>query len=134
FEYPYGFRGGAATSAINGSGAPVTSTRPLQPSNERKVFFTNFEYNFTERTTGYLQARYARTDSDNRNLQTTGTYCARFDTQGQASSFAPVGSLLYYTQVFAGSSPFSSLQTIDGMPYPPDNAVRSSQFSNNLPQ
>ena len=26
----------------------------MRPSNERKVFFTNFEYDFTERTTGYV--------------------------------------------------------------------------------
>jgi outer membrane receptor protein involved in Fe transport len=133
-EYAYGYRGGASTQAINGSGLPVTSTQPLQPSNERKVLFTHFEYNFTERTSGYLEARYANTEALNRNQQTTGTYCARFDTQGQASSFAPAGANLYYSQAFTGSSGFSSVLTQDGQPYPPDNAVRSSQFANNLPQ
>jgi len=133
-EYAYGYGGGTSTQAMNGSGLPVTSTQPLQPSNERKVFFTNFEYDFNERTSGYLQARYANTEALNRNQQTMDTYCARFDTQGQASSFAPAGALLYYTQAFTGSSGFSSVLTQDGTPYPPDNMVRSSQFGTPLPQ
>src|SRR5690606_39185583 len=128
-NYAYGYRGGASTSAVNGSGLPVTSTQPLQPSNERKVFFTNFEYDFSERTSGYIQARYANTEALNKNQQTTGTYCARFDTQGQATSFAPTGGVLYFTQPFA-----NGLFTAEGAQYPPSEMVRSSQFTSNLPQ
>jgi outer membrane receptor protein involved in Fe transport len=127
--YTYGFGGGTATQAINGSGAPVTSTQPLQPSNDRKVFFTNFEYDFTERTSGYVQARFANTGAVNKNQQTMDTYCARFDTQGQTSSFAPNGAVLYFTQPGA-----NGLFTYEGEQYPSSSQVRSSQFTSNLPQ
>jgi outer membrane receptor protein involved in Fe transport len=129
-EYPYGYRGGASTSVVNGSGQPVTSTQPLQPSNERKVFFTNFEYDFNETTSAYLQARYANTEALNKNQQTSGTYCARFDTQGQASSFAPAGAMLYYTQ---NPGTGNSVQTPDGQNYPGDFVpTRSTQLGTTL--
>jgi hypothetical protein len=98
-EYAYGFRGGASQagafpSVPNGSGNLVTSTSTLLPSNERRVLFSNFEYDFTDTMTGYFQARYANTQASNRNLQTTGNYCARFDSPGQESTFAPPGAVL----------------------------------------
>jgi len=111
-EYAYGYRGGASTSVVNGSGDLVTSTSTLLPSNERKVFFSNFEYDFTDSMTGYFQARYANTEAENRNLHTTGTYCARFDSPGQASTFAAPGAVLYYTQNA------TNIVVYNGQPYP----------------
>src|SRR5690606_9447570 len=124
-EYAYGYRGGAATSVVNGSGDLVTSTQTLVPSNERKVLFSNFEYNFTENTTGYLQARYANTQAENRNLHTTGTYCARFDSPGQPSTFAAPGDVLYYTQHGYG------IVLLNGQPYPAgDIPLRDQRLGN----
>lgn len=123
-EYAYGYRGGASTSAVNGSGDVVTSTQNLLPSNERKVLFSNFEYNLTERTTAYLQARYANTRAENRNLQTTGTYCARFDSPGQASTFAPAQAVLYYTQNA------TNIVMADGQPYPSADKLRDTRLVN----
>src|SRR5690606_6441829 len=123
-EYAYGYRGGASTSVVNGSGDLVTSTQTLLPSNERKVFFSNFEYNFTERTTGYFQARYANTQAENRNLHTTGTYCARFDSPGQASTFAPAGAELLYTQNS------NAVVLLDGQPYPGEDRLRDPRLGN----
>jgi outer membrane receptor protein involved in Fe transport len=82
-EYPLGFRGGTGANAMNGDGPLATWNTVMRPSNERKSVFTNFEYDFSSRTTGYVQARYARTDALNRNAYTTGNYCVRFNTQGQ---------------------------------------------------
>src|SRR5690606_5187741 len=50
--YPYGFRGGTGQNTANGDGPLVTSFQALRPESERKTLFTNFEFNFTENTTG----------------------------------------------------------------------------------
>jgi outer membrane receptor protein involved in Fe transport len=123
-EYAYGYRGGASTSVVNGSGDLITSTQTLLPSNERKVFFSNFEYNFNENTTGYFQARFANTQAENRNLHTTGTYCARFDSPGQASTFAAPGAVLLYTQNA------NNIVLADGVPYPGADRLRDPRLGN----
>jgi outer membrane receptor protein involved in Fe transport len=124
-EYAYGYRGGVSTSVVNGSGQLVTSTATLLPSNERKVLFSNFEYELAENTTGYFQARYANTQAENRNLQTTGTYCARFDSPGQESTFAAPGTVLYYTQNAA------NIVLLNGQPYPAgDIPLRDQRLGN----
>jgi outer membrane receptor protein involved in Fe transport len=130
-EYAYGYRGGASPvgggfpSVVNGSGQLATSTSTLLPSNERKVFFSNFEYNLTDSTTGYFQARYANTQAENRNLQTTGNYCARFDSPGQPSTFAAPGAVLYYTQNAA------NVVLLNGQPYPAGNIpLRDQRLGN----
>jgi outer membrane receptor protein involved in Fe transport len=124
-EYAYGYQGGAATSAVNGSGDLATSTQNLLPSNKRRVLFSNFEYNITERTTGYFQARYATTEAENRNLHTTGTYCARFDSPGQASTFAAAGAVLLYTQ-----NANTLVETLDGVAYPAADKLRDPRLGN----
>jgi len=128
-EYAYGYRGGASSGVnsgvVNGSGAVVTSTQTLLPSNERKVLFSNFEYNFTEMTTGYFQARYANTKAENRNVHTQGSYCARFDSPGQESTFAAPGAVLYYTQNAA------NIVLLNGQPYPAgDIPLRDQRLGN----
>jgi outer membrane receptor protein involved in Fe transport len=96
-EYALGFRGGTGNNAMNGDSYADGTSSPLatkftamRPSTERKSLFVNFEYNFTERTTGYVQANYAKTESLNRNPYTTGNYCVRFDTQGVAAQLGAV--------------------------------------------
>ena len=103
-EYALGFRGGTGGDAMNGDGPLSTWLTTMRPNTDRKSLFLNFEYDFTERTTGYVQASYARTDSENRNAYTTGNYCVRFDSagvnaqlgatvkQGQAVHFAVSGA------------------------------------------
>jgi outer membrane receptor protein involved in Fe transport len=124
-EYSYGYRGGASTSVVNGSGDLVTSTQNLLPSNDRKVLFSNFEFNVTEKTTAYFQARYANTKAENRNLHTTGTYCARFDSPGQASTFAGAGAVLLYTQ-----NATTLLETPNGVAYPAADKLRDPRLVN----
>jgi outer membrane receptor protein involved in Fe transport len=84
-EYALGFRGGTGSNAINGDGPLATWLTAMRPESERKSLFLNFEFNFTERTTGYVQANYARTDSLNKNAYTTGNYCVRFQNAGIAA-------------------------------------------------
>jgi len=91
-EYALGFRGGTGRDSMNGDTYLDGSHSPLstwgtvmRPSSERKSFFSNFEYDFTERTTAYVQASYARTDSVNLNTYTEGTACSRFQDAGVAA-------------------------------------------------
>jgi outer membrane receptor protein involved in Fe transport len=89
-EYALGFRGGARAgggatpTAVNGDGPLLSSGQTLIPSNERKSIVGNFEFDITSSTTGYLQARYAMTDADNRNRFTRQDSCVRFNSQGVA--------------------------------------------------
>jgi outer membrane receptor protein involved in Fe transport len=84
--FAYGFRGARnLDSTMNGDGPLTTTGTTLTPSSERKTFFTNFEYDFTTATTGYVQGRYATTHGDNKNRYTTGTACVRFDNRGIAA-------------------------------------------------
>jgi outer membrane receptor protein involved in Fe transport len=102
-RYPYGFRGGSANPQVmNGDGPLVTSQTVMRPSSERKTLFTNFEYNLTETTTAYLQGNYAQTEGLNKNLPTTGTYCARFDTPGTAGINAPAGTVWNFSTTTPG--------------------------------
>ena len=116
-EYAYGFRGGTGSSVLNGDGPLTTFNQTMRPSNERKVFFTNFEYNFTERTTGYFQGNYSMTEGLNRNQWTQGTYCARFNEQGVRGTNAPAQAVLTFGTTAGG--------TVDGVDY---NVGRSPQF------
>jgi outer membrane receptor protein involved in Fe transport len=131
-EYAYGYRGGASAGAsgfpsvVNGSGNLVTSTSPLIPSNQRKVYFSNFEYDFNSATTGYFQARYANTEARNKNLQTTGNYCARFDSVGQATTSAPAQALLYFTSVQTNLGTLLST----GQGYPASTQLRDARLQN----
>jgi outer membrane receptor protein involved in Fe transport len=117
--YPYGFRGGLSGSSMNGDGPLVTSQQVLRPSSERKTLFTNFEYNFTERTTGYFQGNFARTEGTNKNPPTQGTYCVRFDSTGTAGINAPAGTTWYHSTTNPG--------TVNGMPY--SGPARSTQLN-----
>jgi outer membrane receptor protein involved in Fe transport len=82
-QYALGYRGGSQTGqTTNGDGPPITDGISMRSGNERKTVFTNFEFNFTERTTGYVQANYAKTEGVNQNNYTTSTNCVKFGTQG----------------------------------------------------
>ena len=91
-EYSLGFQGGTGRDAMNGDGPLATWLTPMRPSSERRTLFLNFEYDLTERTTGYVQANYARTEALNKNAYTTGNYCVRFDSQGVAAQLGAVAS------------------------------------------
>ncbi|MDQ2640188.1 MAG: TonB-dependent receptor [Pseudomonadota bacterium] len=99
-EFAYGFRGASNSSSVmNGDGPVTTSGYSLRAQNERKVAFGNFEYNFTERTTGYVQARYSVTDGYNRNRPSNSNVCARFQTPGVAAiagGSASAGDTIYF--------------------------------------
>ena len=114
-EYALGFRGGTSgfnnTMALvpNGDGPLSTKNTPLQPSNDRKNVFLNFEYDFTPRTTGYIQASYSRTEALNRNAFTQGAYCVRFNTQGVAAQLGAVAHKNETIYGYAGSSGTNSV-------------------------
>src|SRR5690606_30976672 len=62
-EYAFGFRGGGGGafgpgSSMNGDGPLSTTGTTMTPGNDRRTVFSNFEFDFTERTTGYVQANY----------------------------------------------------------------------------
>jgi outer membrane receptor protein involved in Fe transport len=105
--YSLGYRGGAsagfggmADSVMNGDGPLTTSGTSMRSGNQRKTGFANFEFNFTERTTGYLQANYAKTEGTNLNTYSTSNNCVRFQTRGQAADApisAPQGTVFRWT-------------------------------------
>jgi outer membrane receptor protein involved in Fe transport len=115
-EYAYGFRGGTGQNVINGDGPLATSGTPLRPDNERRTLFTNFEFDFTDTLTGYVQGNYARTDAFNRNRYTTGNYCARFNTGqgGTRGSNQPAQAVVTY-----GAAVANSLSLFSGGAYSP---------------
>jgi outer membrane receptor protein involved in Fe transport len=85
-DFAYGFRGASNQSSVmNGDGPLTTSGASLRAANERKSLFANFEFNFTEQTTGYLQTSYAKTHGYNKNRYTTSNACVRFNTPGVAA-------------------------------------------------
>jgi outer membrane receptor protein involved in Fe transport len=115
-EYAYGFRGGTGSNVLNGDGPLATFNQTMRPSNERKVFFSNFEYNVNERTTAYLQANFSQTEGLNQNQWTRGNYCVRFDAQGVAGTNAPAQAVLVFG---------SSGGEVNGVTY---NRTRDSRF------
>ena len=130
--YAFGFRGGTGQNAINGDGPLATTGTTLQPSQNRKTAFTNFEYDFTPSTTGYVQARYATTDAVNKNPFTQSTACVRFDTQGQ--SLVQGGSAPNGTVVIFGPNPLTTPatttnQVVDASAYPTLGANITSDSS-----
>jgi outer membrane receptor protein involved in Fe transport len=85
-RFAYGYRGATNQgSVMNGDGPVTTSGSSLRSGSDRKTLFTNFEFNFTERTTGYLQTSYAKTEAYNKNRYTTSQACVRFNTPGGAA-------------------------------------------------
>jgi outer membrane receptor protein involved in Fe transport len=92
--YALGFRGGTGSNSINGDGPLATWGTTMRAPTNKKSMFTNFEYDFSSRTTGYMQARYSETRSTNINAYSQGNYCIRFDTQGVA---AQLGTALHTT-------------------------------------
>jgi outer membrane receptor protein involved in Fe transport len=119
--YPYGFRGGVGlnSSVMNGDGPLLTSQTVLRPSSERKTFLANFEFDFTDRLTGYLQGNYAQTEGVNKNVPTTGTYCARFNAAGTSGTNAPAGTVWNFSTTTAG--------LVNNLPY--IGLTRSSQLT-----
>ncbi|MFO7324500.1 MAG: TonB-dependent receptor [Pseudomonadota bacterium] len=99
-EFAYGFRGASnASSVMNGDGPLTTTSYALRAGNERKIAYTNFEFNFNERTTGYFNARYSLTDGRNNNPYTQNNACVRFDTPGVAAvagGSAKAGDIIYF--------------------------------------
>src|SRR5690606_37316782 len=86
YQQPFGFNGGGGggtsgfgTSAMNGDGPVLTSGTSMRPSTDRKTFFANFEFDFTERMTGYVQANYSHTESENRQAYLASSHCVRFN-------------------------------------------------------
>jgi len=131
-EYPLGFRGGTGNNAMNGDGPLATWNTVMQPSNERKSVFSNFEYDISSRTTAYVQARYAKTDAINVNAYTTGNYCVRFNTQGQPrvpGATLAAGATIWYGAP-AGSTlyDYPSGQVISNATYPRNNTWNVASF------
>ncbi len=102
-EFAFGYRGGTNISTtLNGDGPLVTSSMSMRPDTRRKTAFANFEYEFTERTAGYLQAGYATADSLSRNSYTAGNTCVRFNATGVAA--VPGGSAAAGTDIAYGGN------------------------------
>src|SRR5690606_15163037 len=125
-EYALGYRGGSETSqAVNGDGPPITDGTSMRSQNERRTLFTNFEFNFTERTTGYIQANYAKTEGENRNTYTTSTNCVKFGTQGVAEIAGfdtEAGQVVPFSEDYDVYWRASSFRNFYGMPSNPYSA------------
>src|SRR5690606_26085725 len=89
-EYAFGYRGGTGRSTMNGDGPLTTTAVTMRPSTERSTAFADFDYALTPRTSTYVQASFARTDSLNRNPYTISHACVRFHAPGVAAQ--PGGS------------------------------------------
>ncbi|MEO8313545.1 MAG: TonB-dependent receptor [Pseudomonadota bacterium] len=107
-RFAYGYRGASDQSSVmNGDGPLTTSGASLRAGNNRKSIFSNFEFNFTERLTGYLQTSYAKTDAYNKNRYTANQACVRFNTPGGAAIAG--GSAKAGQKIIFGSSDTRSL-------------------------
>jgi outer membrane receptor protein involved in Fe transport len=116
-EYALGFRGGLTSNGVvNGDGPLTTTGQTVTPSNERKTFFTNFEFDINSTTTAYLQGRYATTDADNKNRYTRQDSCVRFDSQGVA--FIP-GASVTAGQFLTGATSAALTEWAPGTPTGP---------------
>ena len=125
--YALGFRGGTGSNAMNGDGPLATWGTVMRPNTERKSIFANFEYDISSRTTAYVQANYARTDSLNQNSYSTGNFCTRFDSQGAAAVLggaAVTGTIIYY-----GQNTSAAVDWDTNVPLP---APKRSNFWNNV--
>jgi outer membrane receptor protein involved in Fe transport len=128
-EYALGFRGGVGATGgnsqvVNGDGPPITDGTSMRSQNERRTLFTNFEFNFSERTTGYIQANYAKTEGVNRNTYTTSTNCVKFGTQGvgEIAGFeTTAGQVIPFTEDFEAdywaSASFRNFYGMTASPY-----------------
>jgi outer membrane receptor protein involved in Fe transport len=115
-EFPYGYRGASDQgSVLNGDGPLTTSGSSLSSGSDRKSLFTNFEFNFTERTTGYLQTSYAKTSAYNKNRYTSNNACVRFNSPGTAAVLG--GSARAGDTIFFGSGTIANDQFV--LPAPP---------------
>jgi outer membrane receptor protein involved in Fe transport len=126
-QFAYGFRGARNLSTtMNGDGPLATTGTTLTPASDRKNFFTNFEYDFTTTTTGYLQARFSNTHGDNKNRYTTGTSCVRFEDPGIAA--VPGAKVNGGERIFFGS--IGETHLVNGVPAPltPDARWNNAPF------
>ena len=69
-------------SAMNGDGPLATSFTTMAPASNRKTATSHFEFDFSDRTTGYLEGSFAKTGGVNRIRPSLGAYCVRFDNKG----------------------------------------------------
>ncbi len=98
---------------VNGSGDLVTSTSDADAQQRAQGAVLELRVRTSPRTPPATSRRATPTrNAENRNLQTTGNYCARFDSPGQASTFAAPGAVLYYTQNA------TNVVLLNGQPYP----------------
>src|SRR5690606_13410925 len=75
----------------------------------RKTFFANFEFDFTERMTGYAQANYSRTESENRQAYLASSHCVRFNSPGINGTNGSAGDIWWN-----GTSTGNGYRTVDG--------------------
>jgi len=104
-QYDFGYRGGsgAGSQVVDGDGPLVTSGTTLSPASNRKTAFSHFEFDFTERTTGYVEASYAKTAGVNIQFPTQLGACVRFNTPGVAEQVGvtyPAGTFIPASQLF----------------------------------
>ena len=129
-EYALGFRGGASSGGVvNGDGPLTTTGQTLTSGNERKSFFSNFEFDLDSRTTAYLQARYATTESLNKNRYTRQDSCVRFDSQGIASVAGGSAAQGQFVSAATSAQLTDFIEGGTGPTFPPYPA-RSALFSN----
>ncbi len=113
---PFGFNGGGGgagtglgTAAMNGDGPLLTSGTSMRPEQERKTFFANFEFDLSERMTGYVQANYSLSEAENRQAYLTSSNCVRFHSPGVNGTNGAVGDIWYN-----GTSTGNGYRTVEG--------------------
>jgi outer membrane receptor protein involved in Fe transport len=116
YRQPFGFNGGGGgvgtglgTAAMNGDGPVLTSGTSMRPDSERRTFFANFEFDFSETMTGYVQANYSHSQAENRQAYLTSTNCVRFDSPGINGTNGAVGDIWYN-----GTSTANGYRTVEG--------------------
>jgi len=116
FQQPFGFNGGGGTgtsgfgtNAMNGDGPLLTSGTSMRPSTERKTFFANFEFDFSESMTGYVQANYSLTESENRQAYLASSHCVRFNSPGINGTNGSAGDIWWN-----GTSTANGYRTVQG--------------------
>jgi outer membrane receptor protein involved in Fe transport len=62
-----------AGQVVGGDGAPAYTNQTLQPSVERKTFFSHGEFDLTEAVTGYVEASWGQVEGRNNQFQPGNT-------------------------------------------------------------
>ena len=126
--YTTGFRGGgnrpaafsgfgSGNTVLGGDGPLGTYRNRLITENDRKSLFSHFEFEFSNRMTGYAEANFSRSSGANPQYGTAEDVCVRFHTPGiaaRAGEVYPAGTRIYFFGAPPGGLTYGQMAGIGG--------------------